>query len=211
MRVVYVAQSIDSVNVQADNRGRPHGLVDGLFLREMAQKIRRGLAGQLERGFSTGATRYRLSSRPGDRPVRSARPVRTSGLTRKRLDECRRGLRQPRSAAERELERYRHRTERRAAKVCPALAERHGSSGPSVDFFGTSASRANRSGGRSGSIESLALGRKRLGTCLGPNGESVNGPILRIVSDELWQAVQARRRIVAVAPRQTGSTLMRGK
>ena len=32
-----------------------HGLVDGLYLREMAAKIRRGLAGQLERGFSTGA------------------------------------------------------------------------------------------------------------------------------------------------------------
>ena len=36
-------------------------------------------------------------------------------------------------------------------------------------------------------------------------------PDLRIVSDELWEAVEARRRIAAVAPRQTGSSLMRGK
>ena len=48
---------------------------------------------------------------------------------------------------------------------------------PSVDFCGTSASRANRSGGRSGSIENLALGRKWPGICLELNGESVNGPI----------------------------------
>jgi hypothetical protein len=33
-------------------------MVDGLYLREMASKIKRGLAGQLERGFSTGSVTF---------------------------------------------------------------------------------------------------------------------------------------------------------
>ena len=39
-------------------RSSMHGLVDSLYLKEMAKKIKRGLAGQLERGFVTGGKTY---------------------------------------------------------------------------------------------------------------------------------------------------------
>jgi site-specific DNA recombinase len=58
VRVIYLAQQIDSANEQAETLITVHGLVDSLYLREMAAKIRRGLAGQLERGFATGGVKY---------------------------------------------------------------------------------------------------------------------------------------------------------
>src|SRR5262249_4764494 len=58
VRVIYISQGIDSASEQAETLIAVHGLVDGLYLREMAAKTKRGLAGQLERGFSTGGAQY---------------------------------------------------------------------------------------------------------------------------------------------------------
>lgn len=35
-----------------------HGLIDSIYLKELARKVKRGLAGQMGRGFSTGAMQY---------------------------------------------------------------------------------------------------------------------------------------------------------
>jgi len=45
MRVVYISQGIDSDSEQHETLIAVHGLVDGLYLREMAAKIKRGLKG----------------------------------------------------------------------------------------------------------------------------------------------------------------------
>jgi site-specific DNA recombinase len=58
IRVIYISQGIDSESEQADALIAVHGLIDSLYLKELAKKIKRGLAGQLERGFSTGARTY---------------------------------------------------------------------------------------------------------------------------------------------------------
>lgn len=58
VRVVYISQGIDSASEQAETLVAVHGMVDGLYLREMATKIKRGLRGQLERGFSTGSITF---------------------------------------------------------------------------------------------------------------------------------------------------------
>jgi hypothetical protein len=58
VRVLYLGQQIDSANAQAETLLTVHGLVDQLYLTEMAKKIKRGLAGQLARGFATGAITY---------------------------------------------------------------------------------------------------------------------------------------------------------
>jgi site-specific DNA recombinase len=58
VRVIYISQNIDSENEQAETLVAVHGVVDALYLREMAKKIKRGLAGQLERGFATGGTTF---------------------------------------------------------------------------------------------------------------------------------------------------------
>ena len=43
VRVIYVSQGIDSASEQADSLIAMHGLVDSLYLKEMAKKIKRGL------------------------------------------------------------------------------------------------------------------------------------------------------------------------
>src|SRR5688500_4054233 len=70
IRVVYVAQGIDSTSEQAETLVAVHGLVDSLFLREMAQKIKRGLRGQITRGFATGGRTYGYRTVPVPDPTR---------------------------------------------------------------------------------------------------------------------------------------------
>jgi DNA invertase Pin-like site-specific DNA recombinase len=58
IRVIYISQGIDSESEQADALVPVHGLIDLMYLKELAKKVRRGLAGQMDRGFSTGAMQY---------------------------------------------------------------------------------------------------------------------------------------------------------
>ena len=58
IRTIYISQQIDSDNEQAETLLTVHGLVDGLYLQEMSKKIKRGLAGQLDRGYHTGSRTY---------------------------------------------------------------------------------------------------------------------------------------------------------
>jgi site-specific DNA recombinase len=58
IRVIYISQGIDSASEQADALVAVHGLIDSLYLRELSKKVKRGLAGQMDRGFSTGARQY---------------------------------------------------------------------------------------------------------------------------------------------------------
>ena len=58
IRVIYISQGIDSASEQADALVAVHGLIDSLYLKELAKKVKRGLAGQMDRGFSTGARQY---------------------------------------------------------------------------------------------------------------------------------------------------------
>src|SRR4029453_3439881 len=58
IRVIYISQGIDSESEQADALVAVHGLIDSLYLKELGKKVKRGLAGQMDRGFSTGARQY---------------------------------------------------------------------------------------------------------------------------------------------------------
>ncbi len=53
-RYVAVSQGIDSISEQADVLMTVHGLVDSLYIKELAKKTHRGLEGQVERGFHAG-------------------------------------------------------------------------------------------------------------------------------------------------------------
>ena len=68
IRTIYISQQIDSDNEQAETLLTVHGLVDGLYLQEMAKKIKRGIAGQLDRGFHTGGKTYGYRSVPVQDP-----------------------------------------------------------------------------------------------------------------------------------------------
>jgi DNA invertase Pin-like site-specific DNA recombinase len=58
IRVIYVSQGIDSESDQSDAMVAVHGVIDSFYLKELAKKTKRGLAGQLKRGFATGAKTY---------------------------------------------------------------------------------------------------------------------------------------------------------
>jgi site-specific DNA recombinase len=64
VRVIYISQNIDSADEQAETLVAVHGVVDSLYLREMAKKIKRGLAGQIGRGFATGSSTYAYRTVP---------------------------------------------------------------------------------------------------------------------------------------------------
>lgn len=71
VRVIYISQGIDSASEQAETLVAVHGLVDGLYLREMAAKIKRGLKGQLSRGLATGGVTYGYRTVPIPDPNRA--------------------------------------------------------------------------------------------------------------------------------------------
>ena len=58
IRVVAVAQGIDSLSEQADVLVTVHGLVDSLYVKELAKKTHRGLEGAFLRGLHAGGRCY---------------------------------------------------------------------------------------------------------------------------------------------------------
>jgi site-specific DNA recombinase len=58
IRVIYISQGIDSDSEQAEPLVAVHGLIDSLYLKELAKKIKRGLEGQQDRGFATGGRTF---------------------------------------------------------------------------------------------------------------------------------------------------------
>ena len=214
VRVVYISQGIDSVNEQAETLVAVHGMVDGLFLREMAAKIKRGLAGQLDRGFATGSRTY------GYRTVAVEDPsgkTDTNGyplLIGKRVE-----------------------VEPNEARTVVQIFEWYASG------LGTAriVERLNREGHRGirgarwkeGAVKRALANEKYTGQLIWgqktfdrrPGTRQLvpralprsqwriqERPDLRIVSAELWQRVQERRRIVrGVLPAGAGRTLMRGR
>jgi site-specific DNA recombinase len=56
VRVVAVSQGIDSQDEQADVLVTVHGLMDSMYVKELAKKTHRGMEGKLLRGFHTGGS-----------------------------------------------------------------------------------------------------------------------------------------------------------
>ena len=64
VRIVFISQGLDTASEQAETLVAVHGVVDQLYIRELKHKIKRGLKGQLERGYHTGAKTYGYRSVP---------------------------------------------------------------------------------------------------------------------------------------------------
>lgn len=58
IRFIAVAQGIDSDNEQAQVLMTVHGMVDSLYVQELAKKTHRGMEGKALKGFSTGGSTY---------------------------------------------------------------------------------------------------------------------------------------------------------
>lgn len=214
VRVIYISQGIDSANEQAETLVAVHGLVDGLFLREMAAKIKRGLAGQLERGFATGGRTYGYRTVPVADPTGKTDANGYPVLAGKRVEIA------PDEA-------------RTVVQIFEWYASGLGS--------GRIVERLNRNGHRGargtrwkeGAVKRVLANEKYRGQLIWgqktfdrrpgtrqlvartlPRSQwrTQERPELRIVSDELWQQVQERRASVRrTLPDRTGRTLMRGR
>ncbi len=183
-----------------------------MYLREMAQKIRRGLAGQLDRGYSTGATRFGYRAMPeldpNGRPDSTGRPA----LLGKRL-----------KVVPEEADIIRRIFELYAGGVgVPSIVDRLNRLGSTArgrrwDFGAVRRLLRNerltgkdiwgqrRFERRPGTRQKVARAVPRA------EWRVMDRPDLRIVSDELWNAVQSRLLVVGRAQRQAASGRMRGR
>ncbi len=64
IRVVYVSQGIDTDSEQAELLLATHGIVDSLYIRELAKKVHRGVEGLALRGLHTGGRCFGYRSVP---------------------------------------------------------------------------------------------------------------------------------------------------
>lgn len=64
IRVVAVSQGIDTQNEQSDVLMTVHGLVDSLYIKELAKKTHRGLTGRALKGLNTGGRCYGYDNVP---------------------------------------------------------------------------------------------------------------------------------------------------
>jgi site-specific DNA recombinase len=69
-RFVAVSQGIDSASEQAEVLMTVHGLVDSLYIRELAKKTHRGLEGRAIDGFHTGGRCFGYTNETGPEGVR---------------------------------------------------------------------------------------------------------------------------------------------
>lgn len=214
IRVLYLSQGIDSDHEQAETLVTVHGLVDGLYLREMATKIRRGLAGQLSRGFATGGTTF------GYRTARVPDPTRPEAHLGYRVEI------EPTEAAyvRQVFEWYAD-----GLSLVGIIAK--------LREAGAPAPRGGSSRGdwRIAAVRRLLVNQRYLGRLIwgrsrverkpgtrakvqrrvAPSDWHVlERPELRIIGDELWHRVQRRRQQLTehLAPhRQPGRNLLRGR
>ena len=195
MDTIYLSQQIDSADEQAETLLTVHGLVDGLYLREMSHKIKRGLAGQITRGFSVGHRTYGYASVPVPDPSGKRDSDGHPVLLGKRLEIVAAHARVIRDV-------FTWYADGLGAGAIAATLNKAGITGPS------------RTTWRDAAVRRLLANERFLGRLIW--GQTVHerrpgtrqkvvravprkqwhmheAPELRIVSDELWDRVQTRR------------------
>jgi len=215
--VLYLSQGIDSDSEQAESLVAVHGLIDSLYLRELAKKTRRGLAGQLERGFSTGARIYGYRAVPVLDPSGRCDPSGHPALLGKRLEI---------EPAEARVV-VRIFTDYASGCGVPTIVRRLNRDGVAAPRGQKLwAPNAIRRMLRNERYRGLQIWGQRTWQRVPTTSRKVaravpradwrvkEQPHLRIVSEELWQRVQDRRAHVKQVfgiHQQTGGTLVRGR
>ena len=78
VRLVFVSQGIDSDSEQAEVLLATHGIVDSLYIRELAKKVFRGVEGRILKGLHAGGRCFGYDNQPIEDPMRKdtyGRPV----------------------------------------------------------------------------------------------------------------------------------------
>ncbi len=191
IRFVAVSQGIDSNDDQSDVMMTVHGLVDSLYIKELAKKTHRGLEGLALTGFHTGGSCFGYrSEKVGDKTrlrideeeaaiVRRIFEMSTAGFSLKRVAKQlnAEGVAPPRGTKKKT----------RPSWVYTAIREML----RRELYCGRIIWNRRKFKKRPGTNKRVSVPR--------PESEWVitDEPELRIVSDELWNRVQERRQITA--------------
>jgi site-specific DNA recombinase len=214
IRVICISQNIDSASEQAETLVAVHGVVDSLYLREMSKRVKRGLAGQLERGYATGSATYGYRTIPEPDPTGKRDPHGYPVLLGNRVEI------QPEEA-------------RVIAQIFEWYAAGQGTGRivERLDRAGTTGPRGRR--WKHGVVTRILVNEKYIGQRIwgqrrferepGTQRRVVRAlprdqwhvqdrPDLRIISADLWDSVQKRRAAVREVLAASGTrTLMRGR
>ena len=212
IRVIYISQGIDSASEQADALVAVHGLIDSLYLKELAKKVKRGLAGQMDRGFSTGARQYGfrkiLVSDPSGKKDAHGQLVALGTRIEVNPDEAK----VIQTIFEWAAEGVGLTTivERLNAKGIPGTAGKRWSKTPVRRILKNERYLGRQIWGQQSVEHEPGTGRKIMRDNPRSEWRMEDRPELRIVSDELWHRAQQTRSEVrkSVAPKQN---LARGK
>jgi site-specific DNA recombinase len=186
VRIVAVSQGIDSDSEQADVLVTVHGLVDSLYVKELAKKTHRGLEGCALRGLHTGGRCYGYRSESQSGGVRLVVDEAEATVVRRIFKMCADGLSLKTIAKTLNAEGVaspRPRAGRRYATWCPSAIremirrER---------YIGRIVWNRSRFVKRPGTNKRISRPR--------PRGEwrVLERSELQIVSDDLWSQVQGR-------------------
>ena len=212
IRVIYISQGIDSASEQADALVAVHGLIDSLYLKELAKKVKRGLAGQMDRGFSTGARQYGfrkiLVPDPSGKKDAHGQPVALG--TRIEVDPDEAKVVQTILEWAAEGVGLTTIVERLNAKGIPGTAGKRWSKTPVRRILKNERYLGRQIWGQQSVEHEPGTGRKIMRDNPRSEWRVEERPELRIVSDELWNRVQQTRSEVrkSVAPKQN---LARGR
>jgi DNA invertase Pin-like site-specific DNA recombinase len=214
VRVIYLSQHIDSANEQAETLVAVHGVVDSLYLREMAKKIKRGLAGQIDRGFATGGITYGYRTVPVPDPSGKTDVNGYPVLLGKRVavipEEAR--------IVVQIFEWYasglgvRRVVDRLNAEGCKGPRGQRWRHGAVKRLLANEKYRGLLVWGKT--VYDRRPGTRRYVERPVPREQwrTTERPELRIISEDLWNRVAARRQQVrTILPDATGRTLMRGR
>ena len=58
VRLIFISQGLNTASEQAETLVAVHGVVDQLYIKELRHKTRRGIKGQIDRGFHSGGKTY---------------------------------------------------------------------------------------------------------------------------------------------------------
>ncbi|HYT73768.1 MAG TPA: recombinase family protein [Vicinamibacterales bacterium] len=215
VRVIYISQHIDSADEQAETLVAVHGMVDSLYLREMAKKIRRGIEGQHARGFATGGKTFGYHTVPIPDPSGRREPNGSPAVVGFRVE-----------IVPEEADVIRQIFEWYAGglgnNTITARLNSAGTSGPRSQkrwkvnavkrilvnerYLGRAIYGQRTFERRPGTRQKVARAQPR------DQWRIQERPELRIISHELWERVRARQREVREAfASKTAGTLIRGK
>jgi site-specific DNA recombinase len=192
VRVIAVAQGIDSQSEQADVLVTVHGLVDSLYVKELAKKTHRGLEGAFLRGLHAGGRCYGYHNVPVEGGgVKLVVEEVEAAVVRRIFEMSASGLSLKKIACTLNLEKVpppRPRTTNQWPTWCPtAIREML----RRELYVGRMVWNRSHFVKVPGTNKRVARPRPR------SEWRIVEQPELRIVSEELWQAVQVRQSTMA--------------